>query len=180
MNRNAIQGMQSGLGSRARIYGVCAVVAMAGWASSLAWAHGTKDHGQAKPGVATLAEQMPWGIAGQGAQVVRTIEIKMSDTMRFTPDVIEVKHGETLRLIATNAGGVMHEIVLGTRETLEEHAEMMKKFPNMAHDEPYMAHVSAGSKGEVIWQFNRSGLFEFACLLPGHFEAGMRGRIIVK
>jgi uncharacterized cupredoxin-like copper-binding protein len=74
----------------------------------------------------------------------------------------------------------MHEIVIGTRAELEAHAEMMKKHPNMEHDEPYMAHVSPGQRGDIVWTFNRAGDFEFACLLPGHFEAGMRGTIRVR
>ena len=73
----------------------------------------------------------------------------------------------------------MHEFVLGTRKELEEHAELMKKFPDMEHDEPYMAHVAPGKTAEMIWHFNRVGEFEFACLLPGHFEAGMVGKIRV-
>jgi uncharacterized cupredoxin-like copper-binding protein len=103
----------------------------------------------------------------------------MTDNMRFTPDVIHVKLGETVRLVAVNQGKVLHEIVIGTPEELAEHAEMMKKFPNMEHDEPYMAHVDAGQRGDIVWQFNRAGSFEFACLIAGHFEAGMKGRIHV-
>jgi len=56
----------------------------------------------------------------------------------------------------------------------------MRKHPNMEHDEPYMAHVSPGKKGQIVWTFNRAGEFEFACLIPGHFEAGMIGRIVVR
>jgi uncharacterized cupredoxin-like copper-binding protein len=74
----------------------------------------------------------------------------------------------------------MHEIVIGTPAELEAHAEMMKKHPNMEHDEPYMAHVSPGQRSDIVWTFNREGDFEFACLLPGHFEAGMRGTIRVR
>jgi uncharacterized cupredoxin-like copper-binding protein len=56
----------------------------------------------------------------------------------------------------------------------------MKKHPGMEHDEPYMAHVDPGRKGTIVWTFNRAGSIEFACLIPGHFEAGMIGRITVK
>ena len=61
----------------------------------------------------------------------------------------------------------------------EEHAALMKKFPNMEHDEPYMAHIAPGRTGEIAWTFNRAGEFDFACLPPGHFDAGMSGRIKV-
>jgi uncharacterized cupredoxin-like copper-binding protein len=69
--------------------------------------------------------------------------------------------------------------VIGTERELKEHAALMQKFPKMEHDEPYMAHVAPGRTGEIVWLFNRAGEFEFACLIPGHFEAGMVGKIKV-
>lgn len=126
------------------------------------------------------AEQKDWGIAGDPKKVQRTIEIRMTDDMRFSPKEIQVKLGETVRLVAVNAGKTLHEIVIGTPSELKAHAEMMKKHPGMEHDEPYMAHVNAGQKGSIVWTFNRPGTFEFACLIAGHFEAGMIGRIAVK
>lgn len=124
-------------------------------------------------------EQKEWGIGGDASAVNRTIEIKMLDTMRFVPDQITVKQGETVRLTVINTGKVMHELVIGTKKELDMHAEMMKKHPNMEHDEPYMAHVSPGKKADIIWNFNRAGQFDFACLLPGHYDAGMVGKINV-
>jgi uncharacterized cupredoxin-like copper-binding protein len=136
-------------------------------------------HGGSKA-AAAQAEQKDWGIAGDPKRVGRTIEIRMGDDMRFAPARLEVKLGETLRLVALNRGRVMHEIVIGTPQELRTHAELMRKHPNMEHDEPYMAHVSPGKKGQIVWTFNRAGEFEFACLIPGHFEAGMIGRIVVR
>lgn len=104
----------------------------------------------------------------------------MSDAMRFTPADITVKRGETVKLVATNKGQVLHEMVLGTSEELKKHADMMKKFPGMEHDEPHMAHVKPGKSGEIVWQFTKAGEFQFACLIPGHFEAGMVGKVTVK
>ena len=99
--------------------------------------------------------------------------------MRFTPDHITVQQGETLRLRVENKGQILHEVVLGTPATLDEHAQLMVKFPTMEHDEPYMAHVAPGETGDLLWQFNRAGNFDFACLIAGHFQAGMRGTITV-
>jgi uncharacterized cupredoxin-like copper-binding protein len=124
-------------------------------------------------------EQKEWGIGGDAKAVNRTIEITMLDTMRFVPEHITVKQGETVRLKVKNVGKVMHELVIGTKQELDTHAEMMKKHPNMEHDEPYMAHVSPGKSADIIWNFNRAGQFDFACLLPGHYEAGMVGKINV-
>jgi uncharacterized cupredoxin-like copper-binding protein len=145
--------------------------------SSLAQAHGEAMH--ASRGKPVTLEQKPWGIAGDARKAVRTLDIRMGDDMRFTPALIQVRQGETLRLVIRNTGQAMHEFVLGTRQVLEEHAALMKKFPNMEHDEPYMAHVAPGQTGEIVWTFNRAGEFDFACLLPGHFDAGMVGKVRV-
>ena len=142
-----------------------------------AHAHGDKPHAK-KPGP-VVKEQKEWGIAGDAKAVKRTIEVKMLDTMRFVPDKIEVKQGETIRFVHKNEGKQMHEFVIGTKKELDEHAALMLKFPNMEHDEPYMAHVAPGKTGEVIWNFNRAGEFDFACLIAGHYQAGMIGKIKV-
>jgi uncharacterized cupredoxin-like copper-binding protein len=139
--------------------------------------HATKQHTQHHAMAAP--EQTDWGIAGDPKQVTRTIRIDMRDTMRFSPELITVKKNETIRFEVLNAGKVLHEMVIGTRKELDTHAEMMKKHPNMEHDEAYMAHVDPGKKGEIVWLFNREGEFDFACLIPGHYEAGMRGKIRV-
>ncbi|MCV0437133.1 MAG: cupredoxin family protein [Hydrogenophaga sp.] len=140
------------------------------------FAHGEKPHATTAP---VVKEQKPWGIAGDAGAVTRTVEIRMTDDMKLTPSRLEVREGETLRLRAVNKGKLMHEIVIGTPAELQAHAEMMKKHPGMEHDEPYMAHVPPGKTGDVIWTFNRAGDFEFACLIAGHFDAGMRGTIRV-
>ena len=143
----------------------------------LARAHGDKAH--AKAAGAVKREQKPWGIAGDAKAVSRTIEVGMADTMRFTPDRIDVRLGATVRFRVRNTGKVMHEFVIGTPSENAQHAQLMMKFPNMEHDEPYMAHVAPGKSGEIVWQFNRAGVFEFACLIAGHHSAGMVGTIHV-
>ena len=147
-------------------------------ASFGAVAHEGEDHSKKKAGP-VKKEQKAWGIAGDSKDVKRTIEINMTDNMRFSPDRIEVKQGETVKFVVKNSGKVLHELVIGTKKELDEHAAMMLKFPNMEHDEPYMTHVKAGAKGEVIWNFNRPGEFDFACLIAGHYQAGMVGKIVV-
>jgi len=137
-------------------------------------------HQARDPKAPVVKEQKPWGIAASRDAVQRTIDIDMSDDMRFSPGKLVVTEGEVVRLRVRNVGKVMHELVLGTRQELEEHAELMKRFPDMEHDEPYMAHVEPGKTAEIIWHFNRAGNFYFGCLLPGHFEAGMVGPVEVR
>ena len=138
-------------------------------------------HGDQHPGAPRelVREQKAWGIAAAPAEARRTITIRMGDDMRFTPAHLNLREGETVRLRIANRGKMLHELVIGTADELAAHAELMKKHPGMQHDEPYMAHVNAGQRGEITWTFNRPGDFEFACLIPGHFEAGMRGTIRV-
>ena len=141
------------------------------------YAHGD-DHGKKIP-AAVKKEQKPWGIAGDAKAAKRTVTIVMTDNMRFTPDKMDVKKGETIKIVLKNEGKMLHEFVIGTKKELEEHAALMVKFPTMEHDEPYMAHVPVGKTGEIIWTFNRAGDFDFACLIAGHYQAGMVGKISV-
>lgn len=146
----------------------------------LVWAGATFGHQSHAPAkTAVVKEQKDWGIAGDARAVQRTLTVTMSDTMRFTPDNFTVKAGDTVRLVIQNQGKLLHELVIGTPQELEAHAALMVKFPDMQHDEPYMAHVPPGGSGELVWTFNRPGEFTFACLIAGHYQAGMTGQIRV-
>ena len=147
------------------------------YSSTACFAHENTPH-KAKTS-AVVKEQKDWGIAGDAKSVKRTITLTMDDTMRFTPDKLEAKQGETIRFVVKNQGKQLHEMVIGTKKELDEHAALMVKFPNMEHDEPYMAHVAGGKSQNLIWTFNRAGAFEFACLIAGHYQAGMVGKITV-
>ena len=142
-------------------------------------AHGDKPHAaKAKRTIST--EETPFGREGDPKRATRTIKIDMSDKMRFSPETIEIRRGEIVRFEARNAGKIMHEMVLGTMNELKKHAELMKKHPGMEHDEPYMAHVAPGKAENIVWHFTKAGEFYYGCLIPGHFEAGMIGKIVVK
>ena len=147
--------------------------------ASTGWAHAHGDAAHAAKAGPVKKEQKLWGIAGDAKAVSRTINVTMLDTMRFSPDRVEVKLGETVRFAHKNAGAQLHEFVIGTPEENDAHAALMLKFPGMEHSEPYMAHVGAGKTGEIIWTFNKPGEFDYACLIAGHYQAGMKGKIIV-
>ncbi len=156
-----------------KLIALCAVFMLA----TVAFSHGNEAH--VKKTTAVKKEQTEWGIAGEAKTVRRTIAIKMTDDMRFSPDKIEVKQGETIKFLISNEGAMLHEFVIGTKKELDAHALQMIKFPNMEHDEPYMAHVKPKAKGQIIWTFNKTGDFDFACLIAGHYQAGMVGKIKV-
>jgi uncharacterized cupredoxin-like copper-binding protein len=153
-------------------------MALAMAASAAVLAHGGEVHGS-KPIDYAKAEEKAFGRAADPAKATRTITIDMRDTMRFNPAALSIRQGEIVKFVIKNRGRLMHELVLGTERELKEHGELMKRFPEMEHDEPYMAHVAPGKSGVIGWQFTQAGDFRFVCLLPGHYEAGMVGTIRV-
>ena len=155
------------------------LVLVIGFDSPLGWPHGDTHKGKTQKS-ASASEEKAFGREGDPKKVSRTIRIGMSDTMRYSPAEITIRRGETVRIEANNSGKLLHEIVLGTMKGLKEHAELMQKHPGMEHDEPYMAHVPPGKTERLVWQFTQAGEFFYGCLIPGHFEAGMIGRIVVR
>lgn len=156
------------------------VFAVLAWTASTAFAHGDA-HMAKKPAYdASKVEERAFGREGDPKRVTRTVKLDMTDAFRFTPANVTVKRGETVKFIVANSGKVLHEMVLGTTEELKAHAELMKKFPDMEHADANMAHVKPGAKGEIVWQFTKAREYQFACLIPGHYEAGMVGKVVVK
>ena len=143
-----------------------------------ALAHGDAA-GAAPPKAAVSTEMHAFGIEGNPKNASRRIAISMDDNMRYSQPEIRVKQGETVTFVVTNKGKLLHELVLGTAEELQQHAELMRKNPGMEHADPYMLHVKPGATGRLTWKFANAGTFLFGCLVAGHFEAGMKGEIVV-
>lgn len=120
------------------------------------------------------------GEPGTPREVTRTIEVLMNDKMRFQPESFVGKRGEVVRFVVKNVGEIPHEFVLGTQKELKEHRALMQKHPEMEHDDPNAISLDPGNTGEIIWKFKNAGSFQFACLKPGHFEAGMVGNLTVR
>lgn len=160
---------------------VIPVVALVLAAASMSVTGHGQHSGQADANnAAATMEEQAFGRPGDPKKVSRTIKIGMSDSMHFSPEAIRVKQGQTVRFKVTNGGKLMHEMVIGTSKDLNEHAELMKKFPDMEHDEANMAHVAPGTTEDMVWQFTKAGDFSFGCLVPGHLDAGMKGTITVR
>ncbi len=136
--------------------------------------HGNDDHHGEGDGHKSLA-----GIAGSADNVSRTVAVDMNDSMAYIPSELTVEAGETIHFTVSNSGQLVHEFVLGAKAEILEHHELMKRFPGMEHDEPNSVSLKAGESGDVIWQFSNAGTFQFACLQPGHYEAGMKGDVLV-
>lgn len=120
------------------------------------------------------------GQPGDPNKVSRMVHVVMSDDMKFTPAKVNVKRGETIKFVVRNSGQIKHEMVIGSLAELKQHAEMMRKMPGMEHAEPNQVTLDPGQSGDLVWQFTKAGAVDFACLLPGHFEAGMKGEVSIK
>ena len=117
------------------------------------------------------------GVPGKSSEVSRTVAVAASDDMKFNPNHIVVKKNETVKFVVTNKGQTDHEFVLGNAEELKKHADMMRSNPNMKHEENNQVTLKPGETKELVWKFTKAGEIDFACLLPAHFELGMKGKI---
>jgi uncharacterized cupredoxin-like copper-binding protein len=99
--------------------------------------------------------------------------------MLFVPNHVEVHKGEQIKFMLYN-GELDHEFVLATAQENRKHAEAMKRNPEMGHHDPDATRVAPKKLDEITWRFTKPGEFEFACLMPGHRDAGMYGTVDVK
>ncbi len=140
-----------------------------------AFAAGTHEGGH--------TEAMKVGEAGDKAKVTQTIQVTMKETddgkMIFSPANLQVRKGQTIKLRIKNIGELDHEFVLDEHDKIIEHKALMEKFPEMEHDDPNAIRLAPGEAGDIVWKFTNDGGFQFACLVPGHYDAGMHGELKV-
>ncbi|MCW5752431.1 MAG: cupredoxin domain-containing protein [Alphaproteobacteria bacterium] len=148
-----------------------------------------------------------YGQPGKAAAATRTITITMHDNY-YEPERIQVRAGETVRLIVVNKGELLHEFAIGRPEDHAEHQKMMAEMvdhgmitaTSVDHQKMKMDHsggghgshgshqhshgpeagnllLEPGKTAEMVWTFPKDGVIEFACNIPGHYEAGMVGKI---
>lgn len=123
----------------------------------------------------------PYGHPGPGNGAEQVIRVRALDTLRFQPARITVRRGETVKFVITNAGKLAHEFVIGDAAVQAAHEQEMQAMPGM----PMQTDVNAvslppGETRDLVWTFTRDGTVEYACHVPGHFTAGMRGQIIIE
>jgi uncharacterized cupredoxin-like copper-binding protein len=157
-----------------RLFGALLLLALAGMARMALPAIAHEGHD-------TFAAGEP----GDPKRPAREVRVLMFDdgsekVMRYEPAVITVRKGEQVRFLLENGGTESHEFMLATVADNRKHAELMKKFPDMEHTEPNATRLAVSQHGELLWKFTKAGEFEYACLIPGHYEAGMHGKITVK
>lgn len=129
--------------------------------------------------VLAMAHDEDAGSPARAAQATRTVTFTASDRMQFEPARLEVTRGQIVRLRIVNAGKLPHEFVLGTAAQIDAHAKMMRDMPNMVHEDASSIRIAPGATGQIVWRFDKAGTFTYACLIAGHFEAGMHGVVVV-
>lgn len=125
-------------------------------------------------------EQSLAGSNVENENVTRAVYVTLTDEMRFTPSYLEVKQNEIIRFVVSNKGKLKHEFVLGQEVDLRRHEVEMLKMPESGHTHAGMIHLKAGQTGNLVWKFTSAGNVFFACLQPGHYNAGMKGVVVVK
>lgn len=141
---------------------------------------GDDDHGHAGDGHAGGGHDFALGRPGSPADVDRTVEIRATE-MRFQPEAISVTPGETVRFVVHNEGQLRHSFLIGTRAEQRAHEKRMQDMSRdelAAHNDPNMLMLAPGETETLVWRFGRDvdGKARFACHVPGHYQAGMRGR----
>ena len=122
------------------------------------------------------------GAPGDPKKPFRVVEVRATEgngTMAFDPPKIVVEQGEQIKFVIRNSGELAHEFMLDSFEANKKHAIAMQKNPEMEHDDPNGKRVETKKEADLIWRFTKRGTFEYACLIPGHYEAGMKGVVEV-
>ena len=119
------------------------------------------DHSHAEFAVGGPAEGKP----------DRVIEVSMLDSMRiaFEPEFDYLHAGEVIRFDVHNDGAILDEFSISNAEEQRKHAEMMRKMPNMKHDDPNTVSLEPGASASLTWRFTGDDTVIFACNVSGHF-----------
>ena len=150
---------------------------------------------------AAPAHTYDFGQPAPTAKAARSVEVVMND-MSFNPKAIKIKAGETVRFVLVNKGQLLHEFNLGDAAMHARHQQEMMKMQQsgmltptgmkemdhsamlgadhgMKHDDPNSVLVEPGKIAELTWTFDKAISLEFACNIPGHYQAGMVGTLTV-
>ncbi|MBO9448155.1 MULTISPECIES: cupredoxin family protein [unclassified Ruegeria] len=129
------------------------------------------------------AEMMQVGQPGKSSDIGRTVKVSMKETddgdMIFEPSNLSFKKGQTIEFDIKNLGELEHEFILDTAERNKIHKDVMVN-GSQRHVSENAVSLEPGEQSKLIWTFSNDGSFEFACLIPGHYESGMFGNVTVQ
>lgn len=132
----------------------------------------------------TSSGQDGLGQAADPASATRTVEIKAGNDLRFQPDSVEVKVGETITFHLVNTATVEHDFTLGDESEQDQHEQEMQHMPSggdmhVMGDSANAIHIAPGQTKDLTWKFTKAGTTLYGCHEPGHFSSGMKGTITV-
>ncbi|AXO89031.1 copper-binding protein [Pseudomonas parafulva] len=141
------------------------------------------------PALADGAKSFAFGEPAPASTATRTVQVVLKD-IAFEPGKLQVKAGETVRFVLINEGKLVHEFNLGDAAMHAEHQKEMAAMAGMDHGQmDHAAHghdaantvlVQPGQRAELTWTFRQSAPIEFACNVPGHYQAGMVGQLTIE
>jgi uncharacterized cupredoxin-like copper-binding protein len=169
--------MRNGVPAAARVLAAAALLVSVVALQQRAGGH-PDEHGRA-----SHAHTFAAGEPGDPRKAARVVEIVMNEgpgTMTCNPDRVEVRRGEQVRFVLRNIGELRHEFMLDSFEGNAKHKVAMENNPDMVHEEPNGRQIDPKQTADLVWRFTKAGTFEFACLIPGHYETGMKGVVVVK
>jgi len=128
-------------------------------------------------------DETDYGKPGDPSKPARIVQVVMRESdgrMLYLPDRLTVRRGEQVRFQLRNNGVIDHEFVIGTVESNRLHMKAMEGHGDMEHNDPNARRLKPRATADLVWHFTRPGTFEFACLIPGHYQAGMVGTVVVE
>ncbi|MEC4876308.1 cupredoxin family protein [Pseudomonas sp. NC26] len=152
------------------------------------------------PSLADSGKSFAFGEPAPAAKATRTVEVVLKD-IAFEPKDLQVKAGETVRFVLINEGQLPHEFNLGDKAMHAEHQKEMLAMQGKlftagmnnegmehgqmdhgvhGHDGGNTVLVQPGQRAELTWTFRKSAPIEFACNVPGHYQAGMVGALTIE
>lgn len=162
------------------------------------------------PTLADAGHAYDFGKPAKAAQATRTVEIKLGEmffepesidvklgeTVRFViHNTGSLLHEFNLGSAAMHAGhqkemqqmmdsgmltptGMQHDMSQMDHSKMGHGDQPMGQM--MKHDDPNSVLVEPGKTAELTWTFSKATSLEFACNIPGHYQAGMVGKLTVK
>tara|TARA_R110002074_G_scaffold99392_1_gene214721 strand:+ start:23766 stop:24410 length:645 start_codon:yes stop_codon:yes gene_type:complete len=119
----------------------------------------------------------PVGRPAAQQEATRTIDVSAFDTMRYAfLSATDIKQGDIVKFVITNKGEIPHEFSIGDEAEQEKHRAMMRKMPDMVHQDASTVTIQPGETEILTWKFNTVDVV-IACNIPGHYEAGMFKKI---
>ncbi|MEX2394121.1 MAG: plastocyanin/azurin family copper-binding protein [Actinomycetota bacterium] len=105
-------------------------------------------------------------------------EVTLSIThSRFSLDELHVERGQRVRFVVSNTDPIDHELIVGDMASQIRHERGTEPSHGERDGE---VTIPLFDRRETSYTFRRPGTYWFGCHLPGHWDYGMVGKVIVR